>query len=85
MAESLDSSHQAGKGWPPDLRCSTESTHLDLDAGTGGQVLRPCVAELLPEQETGCNCGEGHSCGEIIRFVHVTWACYPCDVGVSVT
>ena len=45
-AESLDSGHQAGEGWPPDLRCSTESTHLDLDAGTGGQVLRPCAAVL---------------------------------------
>ena len=45
-AESLDSSHQEGEGWPLDLRCSTESIHLDLDAGTGGQVLRPCAAVL---------------------------------------
>ena len=43
-AESLDSGHHAWEGWPPDLRCSTESIHLDLDAGTGGQVLRPCAA-----------------------------------------
>ena len=45
-AESLDSGHHAWEGWPPDLRCSTESIHLDLDAGTGGQVLRPCAAVL---------------------------------------
>ena len=45
-AESLDSGHQAVEGWPAGLRCSTESTHLDLDVGTGSQVLRPCAAVL---------------------------------------
>ena len=30
FADSLDSGHHAGEGWPPGLRCSTESTHLNL-------------------------------------------------------